>query len=548
MKNFKALVLMQLKDKIDTSFLKSTKATIFKVVLTLVKFIVVTAIIYFAFSLLSFLRLISLLPGIPQNFFSLVFTIMFVLSIIFCTVGLMKNLYLTNDNALLLTFPVNRTTVFTSKLIVYYIYELARNITYILPIFIAYGIINGLVWYYYIWILFAYIILTAIPVVIGGLLSIPLMYVVNFVRKYKPLEISILTVFIVLVVTCLILLISAIPANINLVGTWGTTYWEIQEFIESFNAIFVPIGWLAIMMAGQRYGVTNEMFTATQWYALLGSLGLIIIVLGLMYLLVRPLYFKMASSPFEYKKTRITKVPKISKHNSFVSMIRKELTINTRSSEKSYGLLFVLIGMPISIYLLNQIYSAMDTRLSGANMAIAFNIMLILLMALSSSVSYAHIYSEEGASSYLQKTNPKPYIQGLFAKLIIPMIITTVAILASVAIFAGFVKYNFWQGILVFLLIELMYVGHLLWSAELDIMNPQTQQYKTTGAHVNNPNDIRSTLYALLLSALIAFLTYFFISESTQTVWYKVLVVAVIFFALRVWLYINKIKVYYKEK
>ena len=548
MKNFKALVLMQLKDKIDTSCFKSVKATIFKVVLWLVKFVAVTAIIYFAFSLLSFLRLVALIDGIPQNFFSVVFTIMYILSIIFCTVGLMKNLYQTRDNALLLTFPCNRTMVFTSKLVVYFIYELLRNLTYLMPIFIAYGLINGLPFYFYIWLVFAYLIVTAIPVVVGGLLSIPLMYIVNFVKKYKWLEISILSIFGVGVVTCLILLIGAIPPNINIVGTWGTTYWEIQNFLTKFNSIFVPFSYLAIKVVGQRYGVTNELFTAKQWFALLGAIATILLVIGLIYLLVRPLYFKMASASFEYKKSHVKRIPNIKRHNSFVSVVKKELITDVRSSEKLYGIIFVLIGMPLAIYLLNQIYSAMDTRLSGANMVIAFNIMLISLMALSSSVAYSHIYSEEGASSYLQKTNPKPYIFGLFAKLVIPMVTTTIAILTSTIIFVCFVGYNAWQATLIFVLIELVYVGHLLWSAELDIMNPQTQQYKTTGTHVNNPNEIRSTLYALLMSALIAFLTYFFISESLQTVWYKVLIVAVAFFAMRLWLYINKIKVYYKEK
>ena len=37
MKNLKTLVLMQLKDKIDFSFIKSVKATIFKVVLNIIK-------------------------------------------------------------------------------------------------------------------------------------------------------------------------------------------------------------------------------------------------------------------------------------------------------------------------------------------------------------------------------------------------------------------------------------------------------------------------------------------------------------------------------
>ena len=121
MDNFKALLMMQLKDKIDFSCFKSVKAGIFKVVLSIFKFVVITAIIYLAFFFLSYLRLVSLLNGIPQNFFNLVFTIMFILSIIVCSAGLVKNLYFTKDNALLLTFPVQRTSVFTSKLLVYYI-------------------------------------------------------------------------------------------------------------------------------------------------------------------------------------------------------------------------------------------------------------------------------------------------------------------------------------------------------------------------------------------------------------------------------------------
>ena len=122
MKGLKTLVLMQLKDKIDFSFLKSTKRTIFKVVTTLLKFAVITAIIYFAFYILSYLRLVSLLPGVPLNLFTALLTIMVSLSIIVCSFGLVKTLYHAKDNALLLTLPANRTTVFTSKLIVYYIY------------------------------------------------------------------------------------------------------------------------------------------------------------------------------------------------------------------------------------------------------------------------------------------------------------------------------------------------------------------------------------------------------------------------------------------
>ena len=548
MNNFKALLMMQLKDKIDFSCFKSVKAGIFKVVLSIFKFVVITAIIYLAFFFLSYLRLVSLLNGIPQNFFNLVFTIMFILSIIVCSAGLVKNLYFTKDNALLLTFPVQRTSVFTSKLLVYYIYELVRNLTYLLPLFIAYGLINGLPFYFYFWVLLMYPIITAIPVVIGALLSIPLVYIINFVKQNKWLEVILFTIFFAAVVAALIFLISAIPPNINLVGTWGTTYWQIQDFLTSFNEIFIPFSWLATMVIGQRYGTVNELFTSTQWFSLLGAIGLIVAVVALLYLIVRPLYFKMASTPFEYKKSAITKKFKNKKTKPFASAVKKEGILNLRMPEKLYTLLFVVIGMPIAIFLLNQIYSAMDTRLTGANMAVAFNILMILLISLSSSTSISYAYSEEGASSYLQKTIPRPYLQNLTSKLVINAICITLSILVSVIIFVNFVSYSFWQGLLIFLIIELGYLGHLMWCAELDIMNPQTWQYQTTGTHVNNPNEIRATLYALLISVLFAFLTFFFIRENLVTVWFKVLLVAALFFALRLYLYVSKIKVYYKEK
>lgn len=548
MKGLKTLVLMQLKDKIDLSYLKSKKQTIFKVVLSVLKFIIVTALIYVGFYVLSFLRLISLLPGIPQNFFTVIFTIMFILSIVVCTFGIMKNLYFTKDNALLLTLPANRTVVFTSKLIVYYLYELIRNLTYIMPLFVAYGLVNKMPFYFYLWLLITFLIVTALPVVIGALLSIPTMFISNFIKQYKWLEYSLLVIFIGGIVTGLIFLINAIPTNFDLIGTWGTTFWKIQDFMNDFTKIFVPFAWVATSVVGERYGVSNALFTGNQWLCLLGVVLSIVVIIGITYLLVRPLFFKMASTPFEYRKVSVTKKYKNKKNSSFFSAIKKDLMLNYRTPEKFYGLLTVVAGLPIAIFLLNKIYAAMDTRLTGAYMSVAFNILMILLIVLASNTSLAHIYSEEGASSYLLKTNPKPYLQTLFSKLFVNIVLVSLSILLTTFIFTSFVNYNVWQSILIFLILESVYLGHLFWSAELDIMNPQTAQYQTTGSHVNNPNDIKSTITSFLLSALMAFLTYFFIAENQAVVWYKILFIALLFLGARIWLYINKVNVYYKEK
>lgn len=548
MKGLKTLVFMQLKDKLDLSYLNSTKRTIFKVVLAILKFVIVTGLIFAGFYVLSFLRLISLLPGIPSNFLVVLFTIMFILSIVVCTFGLMKNLYFTKDNQLLLTLPTSRTVVFTSKLIVYYIYELIRNITYLAPLFLAYAIINKMPIYFYVWLIPVLMIITALPVVLGALFSIPTMFITTVIKQKKWLEYSVLAIFVVGIIVGIIAVINAIPTNFNLIGSWGTTFWKIQDFLSAFSKIFIPFVFIVTAVVGERYGVSNNMFNANQWLCLLGIIACIIVVVIITFLLVRPLFFKMASTPFEYKKLTVHKKYKNKKSSSFVSAIKKDLILNYRTSEKFYSLLFVVAGLPIAIMLLNRIYAAMDTRLTGANMGVAFNILMILLIVLSSNTNLAHIYSEEGSSNYLLKTNPKPYLQTLFSKLFVNIVLVSISILITTFIFTSFVNYNFWQSILIFLILETVYLSHLFWSAEMDVVNPQTAQYQTTGSHISNPNDLKSMLTSLLLSALFAFITYFFIAENLAVAWYKILFFAVLFLSLRIWLYVNKVNVYFKEK
>lgn len=547
MGGLKTLCKMQLKDRINLSFLKSTKQTIFKVVLSLLKFALITAVIYLGFYILSYLRLVSLLPGVPENLFEVIFTCLMLLSIIVCSFGLVKTLYFAKDNYMLLTMPVDRTKVFFSKLIVFYIYEFIRNLNYFLPLLVAYGMINKMPFYYYFWLVLAMFIITLIPVCIGALLSIPLMYIQNFVKSYKFLEYTFVVVLIAGVSIGLILVINAIPSNFDLIGTWGTTFWNIQNFLNKFNEIFKPFTWMSIAIVGKRYGISNNLFRLEQWIAILIILGGIAIVFGLTYLLVRPMYFHMASTPFEYKKEKITKTILNKKRNAFWSGVIKDFKLNFRTPSKFYSLVAVIIGLPTSIFLLNKIYSAMDTRLTGTNMSIAFNILLILLIALSSNTTLAHIYSEEGNARYQLKTNPKPQMNSLVSKLVINSVFMTFSILVTVIIFASFLKISVVNTILIFVFIESLYLGHMLHSVELDIMNPQTQRYQTEGDNLSNPNDLKSVIFAFLISIIFALITYFLISENMNIVWTKVMLVAVAYMLIRTWLFVNKIKVYYKE-
>lgn len=544
----KSLVAMQLKDKIDLSYLKSIKQTIFKIVFSLLEFAVLTAVIYFVFFLLSFLRLTSLFSGIPTNFFSIIFSIMIILSFVVCSTNLAKSLYLASDNQFLLTMPTSRLSVFASKLIVYIIYEFKRNLTYILPLLVAYGLINGMPFYYFLWLIPATILITLFTASIGALFSIPILFILLAIKKHNSLGYTFLFLFICLVVIITIFLISLIPNDIDLVANWGTIFWDIQDFFNYFVNNFSALYFMAVAFVGTRYGVVNILFGKEQLLALLFVVGVIVVVFSISILLVRPLFFKMASKPFEYTKQVDKAGHKNNVSSAFAGSLKKEILMTLRDSDKFSNLLIVCLVLPIAILLLNKIFGAMNTRLSGTYMTMAFNILMILLVTLSSNGLVAKIYSEEGRASYINKISPIDQRKILLSKLIINLVLVNTSILISTIIFGIFAKLNWINIIATFLILSLIYSSHLFYSASLDLMNPQIEQYATTGTHTNNPNENKSLMFSFLISAITAYLFYFLISENVNTAWIKILIVSAAFFAYNLYMYLSKIEVYYKEK
>ena len=116
MKTLIPLVAMQLKDKLDFNLKADWRKILFKVIFAIIKFVVITGLIYVGLNVLSMLRLVDLTAGIPDKFLLILFTIMTLLSFLTCTVGLVKSLYYAKDNQFLLTMPTNRVNIFFTNI------------------------------------------------------------------------------------------------------------------------------------------------------------------------------------------------------------------------------------------------------------------------------------------------------------------------------------------------------------------------------------------------------------------------------------------------
>ena len=153
-KNFLTLVIMQLKEQFSFSLKADKKGTITKLILFGVLFIAITAIIAVTIFLLGYLGILG--KGIlPVTIFNIFLYLILILSIFSCIHRMTKSLFFSEDNQVLLTYPVNSGIIFLSKITVFFIVELAKNFIMIVPLCLAYAIINGLPFYFYFWMILA---------------------------------------------------------------------------------------------------------------------------------------------------------------------------------------------------------------------------------------------------------------------------------------------------------------------------------------------------------------------------------------------------------
>ncbi len=544
----KTLVKMQLKEKMDLGYLKSPRQLIFKIVWLFIEFAAITAIITVIFHFIKILGLFSLVHDIPVSVVSILFSVMLLLSLVTDTIGLVKSLYFSRDNTVLLTFPATSSLIFLSKLATYYVYELRKSFMFTIPMFIAYGIVKGYALYYYPWLVLMFALISVIPVLLAALLSIPAMFAYIFLNRQKILQYVLYIALAGGVIIMVWKFIGLIPENINFIESWGNTYWEIQGFLTDYVKNFAPLYAFTELIVGKTFGLSSVIFHSDTLTSLIFIVAIGILLLILCFLCSKPLFCRMASTPFEFKKKNTIRAKRNTKLPPVLSAIRKEFIIGLRSNAfiKLGGILVVI--MPMAIYLLNKLYSAMNTRFLGTQMTICFNVFVMLLILLMTNIDIASVYSRDGSSSYLNKVQPTPYATLLLSKLIFNMIIALVGVIFTINIFTIEAALPTTDATMIAIIVYGVYIAHLFSSAESDIMDPQYEQYATFNDQANNPNESKSGVSAIIISIVVFVIALFLSSRPDFGAWVKMAGVSVAFAVFKISTFLSKIKAFYKEK
>ncbi len=533
------LLKMQLKSMVDLSFLKSKRAFILKAGLALLLFAAVTAAFYGVFTVGVMLSVFSFGGGVPITVVTLIFTVIEGMSVFSCAAGLSRALYRAGDNVILLVLPVTGSLVFLSKLIVYYLFELKKSFPFLVPLFLAYGIVNGAVWFYYPWMLVAFLAVCLVPVALGAVLSIPALYLPKLLRRVPVLKYALIVALTAGLAALAFFIVGRIPANINLLGQWGSITVAVRRFLNGFARVFAPFHYLAMMVAGGTLEIARNPIGLRTLYVLLAVLGGCGALIGVSFATARVLFLKLTARAGE-TESRLRKNCPNRVTPRLLSPLAEDL-VRTFRSGKAVMLCVLEFFVPaFLIFTLNKIYAAMSTSYTGQTMTAAFNILVLLVTVLASNAFLAHAYSRDGAARNLIKTRPADFRLLLASRLVLRAALSVLAILLAVLLFCFVSEASAAQTAGFLFMAVFLDLAHILWSAEIDVMNPEPAS--------SSKNSAAATAYGVIIAVLFA-LGYFLLAGSGATsAFWKLAFLAAAFFALRAFLFFERARIYFVEK
>ena len=562
MKQLLKLTWLQLKDKIDFSWVKSTKTLIQRIVFGILKFAAVVAITFAVLYLLVFIGFINKSQDILP-LFTLFLSLMVFLGLCSATYNLMKSLYFADDNKVLITLPITPNKLFFSKLLVYFFFEVKRSLGLLIPGILGFLIfeINGfktveITFWSFIWMIIPVLLLILLQVLFASILSIPFLYIYQLFKKQPILDLVGIVVALGLVLFAVIRLILLIPENIDLNIQWPSFVKSFEDFIIAIDRYAYPVNFYSRVFFGEvaPIGTTHYVLTGMTFVKTLICVGAVLVLGLIAFFLIKPFYFKMMNKTFEFDKNPNLVQRKNIRHKKYVTYANKEFKLSFRDFDVSGSYLAIYIIVPILLFFMDKVISAISTSMRGDNIAIAVNLLLTVLPLLASNSTIATLYSKEGRTAYITKSNPvNPFIP-LTSKLLFNLIFSIPSIVGCAIIFADFSELGVGIAIMFALSVLLLQYAHIFFSAAQDIMNPQNEVYATTGSDFNNPNETRSTVVAFVVSFIIAGLFYLILNESYKlynsyiSAFVRLLLVSMLLFGGFLYLFIRKIQAFYFEK
>ena len=522
----------QMDNKFNLFKTHNVKALLINVLLRLLVFAGIAMGLYFALS-----RMFMLL-GLQVNasFMTFVLVGCQAVSFVFGIANIITTLYLSKDNELLMVLPITFNEIFISKILVLYVTDLIFSLTYLLPVFVTFGILGGLNATFYITALLLIPILPIFPIALASIFSIPLMMVVRFFKKHVVLSIIVLLAIVAGAFVGYMEIVTSISGATNIadkqiesglkinryiketgMSIWG--YFHVAEALYDFSIFYRPILFFA------------------------GSLALFCAC----FLLIRPFYFRIATMSTENTHSEAKRTKTFKKRTPFQALLLNEIRSVFRSPGYLFQYFLFPLFMPLIVYTYDKLLVSIVVNQAGKDMIIASHVLVLSIIALMSNTISSTAISREGGPFYIAKCTPVSFYVQVKAKIAFNAIFTIGAILLTTITTLCFTDYNAFTVIATGICVSVLSLGHICHSFDMDLINPVLDWYDNSEITAISKSTTSCIIYALLLSILACLIIIFAITVNLYFAFGCLFIVSALYCAARIHLLLIRTKYYYEK-
>lgn len=543
LKRIKLLMLLQMSDKFKIKKIDNYKKLFGRIGLFSLGFVIVTALC----ALLLFLIHSVVFIVTPKI---IIFCLVFLqfLSIIACSAGLLKTLYTSKDNSILLSYPAKHYEVFLSKLLVFYVYEAIKSIFITIPLMLAFGIIYGYFSIgYIISALIIGIILPIFPVLIGALITIPILYIKKIIELYAIVKTILMILLLVGIFALLFVVLSIIPRPLGIVEMYYSFVFGITKLIESVDYYSLFYQNIGNILLGN-----NVLLNYLILFAVLAVFILLIILISM------PLYFKLASQSSEQSVEKKRKGINKSHKNTFFTFVKKEWLLSIRNFSDFLNNYVFLFAMPYVLFIMMTIFTSISLNSLGVYLSTVISGFVVLMMCSASNTASALAITKEGSEFVLLKTVPADSSNMVWSKIFFNLIYSSIMIVISYVIVIIFTPMfdktssglewkwllnNDWLWLMM-VMVLFVNAGLIFWSVQIDIMSPKLREYATSGDTSSMNNASKSILIGVLMALLFTVLAalLLIVGDNMIVNWTIIIGAATIFLGARLYLFILHLK------
>ncbi len=420
------------------------------------------AVIYaiYIFGLQNFISMFHLYE-LDYEFIQMFITLAQVILIAFGVSSVIKTLYYSGDNELLLRFPVSGEAVFIAKISILVMYQAIYTLLVMLPVFIMFGITVNAPLNYYLLIPVIMLISIVFPLCLANILAIPTMYL-NSRIKNKYLATLITSV---IAVACgFALYMGAIQSIIGFMKDEAMRFFSPQTFDFLTRALnyVVPFRWFADIMTGRNMLLSLPLTLVSVLLALWGAI-----------LVVRKMYLYTVVKALEASGNAFRKVTKNKHRHPIISVFRREFLEIFRSTNYSFQYLCMAVAAPVMVYFCNKIASSLGERSIGVVILPALTLLVILIFVAIILSFAGSCVSREGENFYLTKISPVSVKLQIFVKLALYLIVAFISIAVTTAVVIITKQVTVGMGFAIMGIAVMIAIAITCMAVKMDIMKPQ---------------------------------------------------------------------------